>query len=163
MGPLNENKQKDFLIDQRGKNRRLQFIIGRHDEGEERIWLEPYYLEGANMWGFLIDFKFSLTDGISYTRKVQILSLSLNSIGRSNKELSSDKYRKIKEFARLYYEQIFKGRSIDFLPIHEIDTKILDNKKFVCAGGEESNPPKQNATSWAIQAFGGRYKYYFPA
>lgn len=133
------NFASKVLIEEKNKNNRVKFIIKNHGEGDEMVWLEPYYLLKNNSWGYLIDFKFERSNDVGFSRRVQVLSLSLNSIGRSNTEIASDKYRKIQEFARIYYLKVFKNRVIDFSSITEIESDILDSKKFICAGNNIVN------------------------
>lgn len=134
---LFRSKNQDrFILDINNKNNRINFIIAEHTEGLEIVWLEPYFLRIENCWGFLLDFKFNKVEGLDFSRRIQVLSLSLNSIGRSNKEIFSDKYKKIQQFARIFYQDVFKNQIIDFFPINQIESRVLQPKQFICANNQ---------------------------
>lgn len=124
-------EEQHFLFLKKTKYKRLYFVLESHNEGKETVWLEPYYLEKKDKYGFLIDFKFLKSKGVEFNRKVQILSLSLNSIGRSNTSLYSDKYIKIRSFAKLFYKEIFLNSLLDFKPSVELRYQILLQKRFL--------------------------------
>ncbi|MCC6462420.1 MAG: hypothetical protein IT260_18275 [Saprospiraceae bacterium] len=127
----------DYEIPLNSKYKRVYFILKSHTEGRESVWIEPYFLEENSKFGLLFDYKFLKNEGSKFNRRTQVLSLSLNSIGRSNTELYSDKYEKIRNFARLYYNNIFKGTEIDFYGTTDIPCTILSQKIFLVKGGIE--------------------------
>lgn len=92
------------------RNKRLSIVLEEHKEGFETVWLEPYYLNNkinkAN-FGFLVDYRFHLKDGIPFSRKVQQLSLSLNMRGQINYNSYLDRYEKIQLFIKKYHSIIF--------------------------------------------------------
>ena len=130
-------KIDQFHIESRTKYKRIYFILQIHKEGKEAIWIEPYYLRRTKQFGFLIDFHFFKDKNLPFNRKQQILSLSLNSFGRSNTEFYSDKYKKIRLFAKLYYNEIFKKTNWDFKPTVEIPYNILEQKTFLVQNNRE--------------------------
>lgn len=130
-------KNDQFHLDSRTKYKRIYFILQLHKEGKEAIWIEPYYLKKTEQFGFLIDFHFFKDEHSPFSRKQQILSLSLNSFGRSNTEFYSDKYKKIRLFAKLYYNNIFKETPWDFMPTAEIPYDILEQKTFLVQNKRE--------------------------
>lgn len=131
---LNENQ---YLVLPNTKYKRLYFILNSYPEGKETVWLEPYYLKKEDKFGFLIDFKFLRNTEIEFNRKIQILSLSLNSIGRSNTSFYSDKYIKIRLFAKQFYKKVFSSSSIDFDSITELPCRRLIQKRFIVKNNRE--------------------------
>ena len=108
------NKCKEALppdsvfIDKRSFRRRIEFVISGHEEGEEIIWLEPYYLPEAKMLGFLMDFRFRKNPIIpKSSRKVLQLSLALNKDFKRNADFYVDKYYKLQTFIEEYYQKLF--------------------------------------------------------
>ena len=130
-------EEEHFLFLKKTKYKRLYFVLESHKEGKETVWLEPYYLERKDKFGFLIDFKFLKSEGVEFNRKVQILSLSLNSIGRSNTSFYSDKYIKIRSFAKLFYQDIFLNTLLDFEPSIELPYQRLVQKRFLVKNSVE--------------------------
>ncbi|MGL5806642.1 MAG: Piwi domain-containing protein [Xenococcaceae cyanobacterium] len=82
--------------------RAVRFRLKEYPEGYEVISLEPYYLSVAERFGFLIEFEFKKREGIAFTGKIQRLSLSLDSDGKSNRNFYVDKYKKIASFINNY-------------------------------------------------------------
>lgn len=118
----------------RDKYRRIYFIIGKHKEGTETVWLEPYYLATNNSFGFLIDFKFFVDPNYQNSisspvdKAILFLSGSLDYTGKSNKEFYIFKYEKVKLFITTYYENIYQfGLNEDFI----ISNKLLELKAYL--------------------------------
>ena len=84
----------------------IDFMIESYPQGDRIIYLSPYYLEEQKTYGFIIDFKFRKSDDTLFDRQVQILSLSLDMHGRSNKNYYSDKFRLIQNFISAIYDII---------------------------------------------------------
>lgn len=140
-------EKQNFLQLKKTKYKRLYFVLKSHPEGKETVWLEPYYLQVKDKFGFLIDYKFLKTKGKEFNRKVQILSLSLNSIGRSNTSFYSDKYIKIRSFAKQFYRSIFANSILDFGSATELPYQRLVQKKFLVKNNiEVDNQSKMRKT-----------------
>ena len=90
--PFEYNIKRKFTEDY------LDFTIESYSEGNRIICLSPYYLEEQKIYGFIIDFRFSKNEQTPFNKEVQILSLSLDKQGRSNKNYYSEKFRLIQEF-----------------------------------------------------------------
>ena len=86
---------------------RVSFIIRQHGEGDEIIWLEPYYLHETKAFGLLIDFEFRKNTNVLFSKKGQVLSLSLDRHYRSNKDFYHGKYEKVQFFIRHYLPKLF--------------------------------------------------------
>jgi Piwi domain len=82
-------------------NKSVEFPIAEHSEGWEMISMEPYFLSSIQRFGFLIDFKFRIKKDIQKgSRRVQQLSLSLSSDGKSNSNFYVDRIKKIQVFVK---------------------------------------------------------------
>lgn len=176
---LNKNLTKSFILWQlkelchsklpvgtfesqtRSKYRRLYFILENHNEGKEAIWLEPYYLAENNQYGFLIDYKFLKSDLTRFNRKIQELSLSLNSIGRSNTSFYSDKYSKIRKFARLFYKKIFQNSFLDFEPLSELTYQVFQQKIFLIKDNIEVNAQNEMRKIGPLKSLSNTVNIYF--
>ncbi len=133
-----QNLEEDqYTTLEKSKYKRLHFVLKSHPEGKETVWLEPYYLKEIDKFGFLIDYKFLKNSEVEFSRKVQALSLSLNSIGRSNTTFYSDKYGKIRQFAKVFYKSAFADSILDFDSITELSCHRLVQKMFVVKNGIE--------------------------
>lgn len=133
--------EKDFKVYTSYATQQIQFIIKHQAEGEEVVWLTPYFLESTNEFGFLLDFKFVVKKDQPFNRRIQQLSLSLNSEYKSNNNLYFDKFNVLKNFAKLYYKNIFSGTTIDFGGFTQLDSFLLKNKVYVFGNNQEANFP----------------------
>jgi hypothetical protein len=116
------------------------FIIKEHPEGKEALSLEPYFLQPANKFGFLIDYQFCKHTDVPFSRIIQKLSLSLDNSFRSNRNFYIDKYQKIQEFFRNFEKRIsplkFGGSQINISTTPEdLPTEMLETKKYVFGNG----------------------------
>ena len=81
---INSPRVKEYQ--QETKFRRfVSFVLREYSEGNEIIWLEPYYLASKKSFGFLIDFEFKTNPHIPFSRRIQVLSLSLVSGAKPKK------------------------------------------------------------------------------
>lgn len=122
----------------------LDFTIKSYTEGKRIICLSPYYLEEQRTYGFIIDFRFSKNEQTPFNRDVQILSLSLDSQGRSNKNYYSDKFRLIQEFLSSTYAIIQNiGTDSQEIKIEKdlIETTVfhLNKKEYIFNNNNISN------------------------
>jgi len=138
---LYEKKDLEFSYEQKFGNK-IDFIIKRHREGREIIWIEPYYLKVSKKFGFLIDFNFKIEDGVSYSRIIQQLSLSLDQSFRINKSFYLDKYKKIKDFIPIL-QNIFTDEWGGFIKgeFEELNYTLLDQKQYLVENDYPSNAP----------------------
>src|SRR6185437_11637996 len=83
---------QDKIIIERNtfKNRKIHFILESHPKGKKCVWIEPYYLKSARLWGILLDFHFVVDKDENGDRKysldkdILIATGTLNSHGNSN-------------------------------------------------------------------------------
>jgi len=139
-------KAESLLIIPQNSFRRVVCIkIDSHKEGDETIWIEPYYLKSVGQFGILLDFEFKKSKNIPFSREVQRLSLSLNENYRVNKNFYIDKYNKIKVFLKNYLIKIFpidlnNGFDLDVTrKFVVIPAKFLEIKKYIVFSNNESN------------------------
>ena len=70
--------QKNIKFD-----KKIYFILKKHPEGYETVWIQPYYLKNKKQFGFLVDFKFECHKNTLFNKNIQTLSLSLDKNFRS--------------------------------------------------------------------------------
>ena len=78
--------------------REISFIQRIHTEGNEQLVVQPYYLRAVRQFGYLVDFHFRLNPGVPFSRKIQQLSLSLDSSFKRNLDYYADRYSKLITF-----------------------------------------------------------------
>jgi hypothetical protein len=117
-------------------DQRTSFVLERFPEGRQAIWLSPYLLRAKGRFGFLIDFQFLLNPDAKFNRRVQQLSLSLDSRNRDNSNFYVDRFQKIRLFLKHYAGQLFPladgggesldiGRSLERLPAKSLKEKVF--------------------------------------
>ena len=124
----------DLFETNRDKYHRIYFVVNRHKEGTETVWVEPYFLSKTNSFGLLLDFKFFVDDEYKKTisgpvdRRILQLSGTLDRTGKSNKEFYIFKHEKIKAFLNKFQPTINQfGVNGDFT----ISNKLLDLNSFL--------------------------------
>jgi hypothetical protein len=120
----------------------IDIIIAESEWGKESICVIPTYQN--KKYGILLDFHFFKKKEIAYSINVQKKSLSLNQSGESNKNYYIDKYKKIDDFIKTRFKNIFmpldKDGLIEFSnDMESIEAHKLETKKYVCGGGRQSN------------------------
>jgi hypothetical protein len=97
---LNKVKTQDLEYKKGEKfyDKNINIITKKHTKGNEIISLMPYYLKSKRLFGFLVDFKFTVNPGYFLDKEVLQLSLSLDNYNRSNKSFYSDVRHKIESF-----------------------------------------------------------------
>lgn len=137
--------ESEYLIRNKSINdRKVSIIIGTHQEGQELINIQPYYLESEKKFGFLVDFSFKQYPNTPYSLKIQQLSLSLNKNGQSNTDYYSDKYDKIQVFLQKYRQRLFPFQinSEDFdiqKEMLRMKSYSLATKRYIFGNGCETN------------------------
>src|SRR5690606_19464247 len=95
-----------FEVNRRFTEEQIEFTLHEFQQGKQIIFLSPFYFEEQKRYGFIIDFKFSKHKALPFNKEVQILSLSLDRHGRSNKNYYSDKFRMIQSFLDKVYREL---------------------------------------------------------
>jgi hypothetical protein len=89
---------EQFWMPTKGFVNEIHFSMQRHNEGEELLVIEPYYLRAAQKFGFLAAFHFRLAQTAKFSRRVQQLSLSLDKSYRRNLDYYLDRTAKVNGF-----------------------------------------------------------------
>lgn len=76
----------------------VSFVMRAHEEGKEQLEVQPYYLKCTRQFGYLVDFHFRMAPGVSFSRKVQQLSLSLDASFKRNLDYYVDRDAKVSAF-----------------------------------------------------------------
>ncbi len=121
----------------------ISFVISSHKEGQSLIQVEPYYLEVANCFGFLLDYKFKPFHGYEKSHQEKVLSLSLASDGSKNKNFYADKLRYIRNFIEktipLLFPIITGDAAIDVKrELIDMPSFLLNEKTYVFKNGEST-------------------------
>lgn len=122
----------DFIVED-GFRKKVNIIISSSDLGHEEIWVEPYYLNVSQKFGFLIGFHFNLADGQPFSKAVQQMSLSLGPDGRENINFYADIYKKLQFFIGHFKPRLFpleQGTDLT-TSFKEIASKHLEAKKYI--------------------------------
>lgn len=131
---LQKCKNANLFENRKDKYNRLYFILNKHKEGIETVWLEPYFLTKTNSFGFLLDYKFFVDEeykkSITSTVDRRILQLSgtLDNSGKSNKEFYIFKLEKFKLFLNKFYSLI---GHFGFNSTFETSDKLLELNSFL--------------------------------
>lgn len=146
--PLTYNTYRRFVEE------RIEFTIREFAKGKQIVYLSPFYFEEQKRFGFIIDFRFSRNKDLQFDKDVQILSLSLDSQGRSNKNYYSDKFRLIQTFLNnVYYniQTIGEGES-NFIHIERdlLETPIfqLNKKEYIFSNKSTANSQFQGIRNY---------------
>lgn len=133
----------------------VSFVQRTHAEGDERLEVQPYYLRSTRQFGYLLDFHFRLRDGVSFSRKVQQLSLSLDGSFRRNLDYYVDRDSKVRVFLgerqdvftslRLPATDSALSLDGDFAPL---PADRLRTKTYVFAGNRESRSQFSGLRNW---------------
>jgi hypothetical protein len=90
----------DYWLSERGFLREIHFNMRRHNEGNEQLVVQPYFMRAIQKFGVLADFRFRKNDGVKFSRRVQQLSLSLDERFRRNLDFYVDRFGKINQFLK---------------------------------------------------------------
>lgn len=145
-----QNDLKSVVVQPKNEfDRRFSFVLSRHPEGEEVVWLRPYALRRTGQFGFLTRFSFHSNQyGSVPTRRVQHLSLSLKS-GRPNRDYYAEHYEKVLQFLSTFGAQVTQltlhdGSTIRLsLALCQVHGSSLNERVYVLANGVEVTTPFQ--------------------
>jgi len=130
----------------KGFGRELAIKTVTHKEGHEEIIFQPYFLQEARNFGFLVDFHFRPNKDEPFSRRILQLSLSLDSQNRRNASFYTDKRAKISSFLKSHFHDLFPltltGRQspVEFLRnFYSINSALLTRKRYL-VGQEQEKP-----------------------
>jgi hypothetical protein len=129
--------ESEFRIDDKFRRQKINFILKKHDLGSEECWIEPFYLQPKQKFGFLINFNFHKNPDSPFSREIQVLSLSLDQSYRSNRNFYIDKFQKVTDYLSENKNKIFPlvtncddELSLE-LEMEELPVKSLDERKYI--------------------------------
>ena len=118
-------KSEQFSIPKNPFISEVSFIQRIHNEGNEQLEVKPYYLRSTRQFGYLVNFHFCLAKDVAFSRKIQQLSLSLNSSFKRNLDYYVDRDSKLKTFLK-EREDVFSA-----LKIPETNERLCLDSDFV--------------------------------
>jgi hypothetical protein len=147
--PLQFYLHRSFAVE------KVNFVLKEFPKGKQIVFLSPYYFEELKRFGFIIDSHFIKNQEVSFDKEVQILSLSLDKNGRSNRNYYADKFDLIQLFLEKVHETIKEIQIKDQLTIH-IEGDLLETPVFQLNKKEYifSNKSTANSQFQGIRNFG---------
>jgi len=146
-------KPSEYIYPKRRFQKYIYYVLKEHPEGKETVWLEPYYLPKTETFGFLADFSFKKNEGVTFSRKVQVLSLSLDNEFRSNRNFYIDRFHKLNAFRNLFYDKIFpiimNHYQVELCQdLKALPCQSLSVKKYVFAEGKTDSSQYRGIQSY---------------
>lgn len=138
-------KPSDYRIWEGGFADEISLVMQKHSEGNEVLVVQPYFLKAADQIGFLVDFRFNLNEGATFSRRVMQLSLTLDRNLKRNLDYCLDRAAKIRAFVEKAWP-IFDGITVDGSAARlqvsnefvELPADRLRSKVYIFAGEKES-------------------------
>ncbi|SEO15668.1 Piwi domain-containing protein [bacterium A37T11] len=143
-----------FEVKRRFAEEQIDFTLHEFQQGKQIISLSPYYLEEQKKFGFIIDFRFSKNKNLPFNKEIQVLSLSLDKQGRSNKNYYSDKFKLINSFLDKVYNEIHLINQNDGITIHlqrdlmETPVFRLNKKEYIFSNKSTANSQFQGIRNY---------------
>jgi len=147
--PLQFSLHKSFALE------KIEFTIKEVPKGKQTVFLSPYYFDELKQFGFIIDFHFIKNKEVAFDREVQVLSLSLDKNGKSNRNYYADKYEIIESFLERTYESFSEVTVDDNTSIH-VMRELMETPVFQLSKKEYefSNKSTANSQFQGIRNFG---------
>ena len=121
----------EYDVPKDGFYKEVRLNFDRYDEGVEQLVIQPYFLKTIGKFGLLMDFHFRMAEDVTFSRRVQQLSLSLDRNFKRNLNYYSDRVQRINRFVTQHRELL------DKLTLPGTDSALKTRKKF------ESVPAKR--------------------
>lgn len=143
-----------FVTKKQLAEEQIEFTLQEFQYGKQIIFLSPFYLEEQRRFGFIIDSKFLKNKDSPFNKEVQILSLSLDRQGRSNKNYYSDKFNLIQIFLEKTFNKIQTLQQIENSQIHVernlIETPVfqLNKKEYIFSNKSTANSQFQGIRNY---------------
>lgn len=155
--------QGEYSVGYKGKYKRVEVVVGRHDLGTRMITLTPYFIEKYRVVGFLVDYEFKPTNPEDRSKDVQILSLSLDKDGRENKNIYTDRYRIISWFLRKWVSQINENSNLQLeSKLYEAPSSSLKKKVYSFAGNRTDSSQFMGVSKYGpLKEIDGGLTYVF--
>jgi hypothetical protein len=131
-----------YGIHDKGFLESIHLIMVQHNEGNEQLEIQPYFLRETKQFGCLVDFHFKVKEGTPFSRRIQQLSLSLNRAGRRNVDYYLDRDAKIRSFVEqrrdVLTQLALPGTSTIFYfrnSFVSLPARVLGTKTFIFGNG----------------------------
>ncbi len=127
-------------VDGEFRQRKIDFVIAKHQLGQQMVWLDPFFLKSENEFGFLADFRFRPYPNIKHSVETLKLSLALNREGKRNTDFYSSRFFKLQDFVNRFRDKIFSiDEDISILnEMKDIGTQALEVKTYQFSSGRHS-------------------------
>jgi Piwi domain len=134
-----------YVVPRRGFLAEICLPMRQHNEGQEQLVVQPYYLRENDQFGCLVDYHFRKNDGVPFSRRIQQLSLSLDLQFRRNLDCYIDRFEKIRIFVKertgIFTSLRLPGADMPFNLKKEfvsLPARRLRSKSYIFNGGRES-------------------------
>lgn len=118
----------------------INFIIQEYTEGNQVVFIQPYFLRSKGKFGFLIDFKFKQNKESIFNKEVQKLSLSLDRYYRSNKDFYKEKLYMISNlFGKIPPFKFGSSNVTLSSSLYSLPANLLDKKNYIFRNNNLSN------------------------
>jgi hypothetical protein len=137
---LNEDSVDYKFKIEENKGLYIDFVINEFNEGNQVVYIQPYFLKSQGKFGFLIDFKFKQNEQIDFNREAQKLSLSLDRNYRSNRDFYKEKYYMIsKLFGKIPSFKLGNSDVSLSSSLYSLPSNFLDKKNYIFRNNNISN------------------------
>ena len=117
----------------------IRFVTEKFDDGSTEIVVKPYYLKSNNQFGFLLEHKYSLNEGVPFNRQTQIRSLSLDKSGKPNIYFYKDKKAAIELFYNKTLSPLLSSSDLEIETVFErLPAKHLSVKTYLVGRGNKA-------------------------
>jgi len=138
-------KSSELAAPRGGFVKEVSFIQRRCNEGDELLVVQPYFLRATSQFGYLVDFHFHLREGVPFSKKVQQLSLNLDSNFRRNLDYYADRSSRVETFVKDrqgVFRKLGLPGSADWVSLASQPVALLAHrlraKTYVFAGNREA-------------------------
>ncbi len=137
---ISENVVRADVIDRYEKF--VSFIVEDLPEGQRVVKVYPYYLGITKQYGFLLDFSFRKKPGVSFGKRIQQLSFSIDRTGKSNANSYLDRFNYITDFIQSTFSTL-GALSIGGQKYHistyfvKIDAQELSSRIYIFGNSHE--------------------------
>lgn len=129
----------------RGIRRHVEIVMHTHEEGDQVVSVEPYFLKSKKSFGLLLDFRFHPNNGYRGTPRALQLSLALDRDRRANLSHYADRYYHLSAFTRelghdFFHFELPGGQTIAVSPhFLDLDAERLGVKRYIVGNKAESS------------------------
>ncbi len=152
-----------YEVIQESKYREIRFILSEHAKGNTELIIYPYYLKIKRKFGFLLRFHFNLSENQKFDRQSQILSLSLDKLGKPNVFIYRDKENAINDFLEKLFKPFLENEKLGITGIFtNLPIKILSKKSYVVGRAQNSSSQFMGIKNFGpYQKVNAQVKYLF--